>query len=110
MTETENIKQYIGTSRLIMLSVLVTGVILAILINDVIQTIFNAASLLFILAPVYICLGFGWLKKSHRLDWMMGLSILISTIVYIMMFIRGDFTDMIDPGRGETGCYGPVVA
>ena len=51
--------------------------------------------MLFILAPLYICLGFGWINNTLQLDRMMSLSILISVFVYIVMFIRGDLANMI---------------
>jgi len=87
--------QYIKNSRMILLLVLFTGSIMALLIYDVIQTILSAASLLFILAPVYISLGFGWLKNSPEYDRMVGFSMLISVVVYIVMLLRGDLEQMI---------------
>jgi len=49
--------------------------------TSVIQAIFSAASLLFILAPLYVAIGFGWRDRAMKLDVMMSLSILISVCV-----------------------------
>ena len=60
-----------------------------------IETVFSASSLLFILAPLYVAVGFGWLKKTARLDAMVSISMLVSACVYLVMFLRGDFANML---------------
>jgi len=91
----ENLKHYIKINRLVMLSVLLLSVLMAIVISDIIQTIFSAASLLFILSPIYIALGFGWFKHTPQLDRLLSFSIVISLVVYISLFVHGDFENMI---------------
>lgn len=86
---------YIRVTRIIMLFTLISMSVLALMISDVIQFLFNAASLLFILAPVYFTVGLGWFKRSKKLDAFISLSMIISTVVYITMFVRGDLDNMI---------------
>ena len=86
---------YIQFSRFIILGALIISSIFAITISNVIQTIFSAASLLFILVPLYVAVGFGWLAKTKRLDAMVSISMLISVCVYLMLYVRGDFATML---------------
>jgi Na+/proline symporter len=39
--------------------------------------------------------GFGWLKKTARLDAMVSISMLVSACVYLVMYLRGDFANML---------------
>jgi SSS family solute:Na+ symporter len=88
-------KNYIRISRVLMVGALILMSALALTISDVIQFLFNAASLLFVLTPIYIALGLGWFKASKRLDIMITISILVSVFVYGAMFMRGDLENMI---------------
>ena len=54
-----------------------------------------AASFLFILVPLYVAVGFGWLTKTKRIDAMISISMLISLCVYLVMYLRGDFANML---------------
>ena len=92
---TEDPEKYIRVSRFTMLGTLVASGIFALTISSVIQTIFHAASFLFILAPLYIAVGFGWLARTGRIDAMMSLSMLFSLCVYLVMYLRGDFANML---------------
>jgi SSS family solute:Na+ symporter len=80
---TDNPKKYIRFSRFTMLGTLIVSSIFALTINNVIQTIFSAGSLLFILAPLYVAVGFGWLAKTKRSDAMVSISMLLSVCVYL---------------------------
>ena len=92
---TEDPKKYIRISRFTMLGTLVASGIFALTISNVIQTIFDAASFLFILVPLYVAVGFGWLTKSKRIDAMISISMLISLCLYLVMYLRGDFANML---------------
>jgi Na+/proline symporter len=92
---TDNPKKYIRFSRFTMLGTLIVSSIFALTINNVIQTIFSAGSLLFILAPLYVAVGFGWLAKTKRSDAMVSISMLLSVCVYLVMYLRGDFANML---------------
>ena len=92
---TDNPKKYIRFSRFTMLGTLIVSSIFALTINNVIQTIFSAGSLLFILAPLYVAVGFGWLSKTKRSDAIVSISMLISVCVYLAMYLRGDFANML---------------
>jgi SSS family solute:Na+ symporter len=91
----DNPGKYIRFSRFIILGALIVSSIFAITISNVIQTIFSAGSLLFILAPLYVAVGFGWLNKTRRLDIIVSISMLISVCVYLVMYVRGDFATML---------------
>ena len=92
---TNSSEKYIRVSRFIMLGTLTVSSVFALTINNVIETVFSASSLLFILAPLYVAVGFGWLNKTARLDAMVSISMLVSACVYLVMFLRGDFADMM---------------
>ena len=49
-----------------MLGVLIVSSVFAIAINSIIETIFSAITLLFILAPIYVAVGFGWVKTARN--------------------------------------------
>jgi SSS family solute:Na+ symporter len=92
---TDSPQKYIRVSRFIMLGTLAVSSVFALTINNVIETVFSASSLLFILAPLYVAVGFGWLKKTARLDAMVSISMLVSACVYLVMYLRGDFANML---------------
>ena len=78
-----------------MLGVLIVSSAFAITINSIIEMIFSAITLLFILAPIYVAVGFGWVKNGRKFDVIVSVSILISVCVYLVMYARGDFTNML---------------
>ncbi len=93
--KTKNRTSYIRSTRIIMLVALVSMSVVALTISDVIQFLLSASSLVFILSPIYVAVGFGWFKQSKKLDIFTTLSMGVSTIVYVTMFIRGDLENMI---------------
>ncbi len=87
---------YIKLSRIVMVFILAFMSVLAVTISDVILFAFNAMSLLYILAPVYILSATGILKnKSRMIDYLITISISISCLVYIYMFVNNYFAEMI---------------
>ncbi len=87
--------QYVRLSKMLMIGVLIVGSLLALTASDVVQFLFNASALMFILTPVYLSIGFGWFKQSELLDKLISLSVIISVAVYLYMFLNGYFEDMI---------------
>jgi Na+/proline symporter len=94
-TLTEKREDYVHITRICLLVVLAIGALLATYIGNVIKYLFDAASLLFILTPIYVMAGFGWFKKSPKIDLWCALSTVLSVIVYIYMFKAGYFADLI---------------
>ncbi len=89
---TEKREQYVLTSRIIMLVTLVGMAIVAMTITDVIQFLFDTASLLFILTPVYVAVAFGLPHHKHRrTDVMMTLATVISALFYLFLFVNEYF-------------------
>ncbi len=91
---TENRDAYIKFSKIVMILILVCMSVLALTISDVIQFLFSAAGMLFILTPVYVFLGFGFYKKSRLMDALISISLVISIVVYIYLFVNGAFEQM----------------
>ncbi len=93
-------ERYIRFSQIIFVMILTTMSILALMISDVIQFMFNAISLITILAPVHLLVGFRLLQKAPRLDILIAGSVIASAIVYLVMFYLGymeDFMMMLVP-------------
>ena len=86
---------YIRISKLIMATVLIVAASLALTISDVIQFLFKGASLMFILVPLYLLVGFGRNTGHKKLDTRLSVAVAISVAVYVILFARGDFTNMI---------------
>jgi len=92
---TEKRGDYVRLTRICLLVVLTVGALLATSIGDVVKYLFDAASLLFILAPIYVMAGLGWLKKCEKLDLFFAVSTVVSVGLYIYMFKEGYFSDLI---------------
>lgn len=92
---TEKRGGYVRLTRVAIIVVLTLSAILATTIGDVIKYIFDAVSLLFVLAPLYVLAGLGYLKKSARLDSMIAISLIVSAAIYIYMFTNNHFQDLI---------------
>lgn len=89
---TERREQYVLLSRIVMVVILIAMSVLALTISDVIQFLFNASSLLFILAPVYLAVALGLPHRKHReTDVLITLSVVASTIIYLFLFVNGYF-------------------
>lgn len=87
---------YIKFSRIVMILSLIAMSILALSISDIIMFLFDAASLLFVLAPVYLYTAFGYPKKrTRKMDSMISISIFLSVLIYLYLFTQNAFEDMI---------------
>lgn len=87
---------YIKLSRVVMIFILIFMSIVALTISDIIVFLFDAISLLYILSPVYIVSVLGLMKsKSRKLDYLITSSVVLSTAVFIYMFINNMFAEMI---------------
>lgn len=93
-TVTNTREKYVKFSQIIMLLILAGMSAMALSIGDVVQFLFSAASLMFVMAPVYVLTAFGYPKKKrHKTDTMVAVSVAISCIVYIYMFSHSYFED-----------------
>lgn len=92
----ESRDNYILISRAIMIFVLLFMGICALAISDVILFAFDALSLLYILAPVYIVSVLNLVKNKNRsTDFYITFATILSCLVYLYMFMQGYFADMI---------------
>lgn len=92
---TEKRGGYVKLTRIAIILVLALSAFMATTIGDVIKYIFDAVSLLFVLAPLYVLAGMGYLRKSARLDSMIAISLIVSTSIYIYMFTHNHFQELI---------------
>lgn len=89
-------ENYVKFSRMIILLTLVGMSIFTLTISDVLVFAFSAASLLFILAPIYLFTALGLPRFNNTsTDMLISLSIAISSTVYLYMFFHGYFKDAI---------------
>ncbi|MGQ0527517.1 MAG: sodium:solute symporter family protein [Alphaproteobacteria bacterium] len=86
--------RYIKLMRLLMPGILASMSIVAIGIGDVVQFLFNAASLLFLVAPIYVAAVLGKIC-SRKMDKMLAFFTTISIACYIYMFASGAFENLI---------------
>lgn len=86
---------YIRYSQIIMMVLMVATSIVALLIADVIKFLFGAASLMYILGPIYLFTGLGWFRRNRRTDILISIAVILSTALYIFMFSRGYFEKTI---------------
>ena len=92
---TEKRGGYVKLTRIAIILVLALSAFMATTIGDVIKYIFDAVSLLFVLAPLYVLAGMGYLRKSARLDSMIAISLIVSASIYIYMFTHNHFQELI---------------
>ncbi|MCB9989094.1 MAG: hypothetical protein H6868_07155 [Rhodospirillales bacterium] len=93
---TEKREQYVLMSRVVMIVILIGMAIVAMTITDVIQFLFNTASALFILAPLYVLVAFGLPHRRHRsTDVMITLATVVSLLFYLFLFVNGYFDKYI---------------
>ena len=90
-------ERFFKTTRLMMLFILALMSFIAMHISDLIQFLFDSASLLFILAPLYVVavLSADTSIVSKRRDYAASLSIITSCAVYIYLFVTGAFSNML---------------
>ncbi len=89
-------KNYIRFSQVVIILTLIGMSVLALTISDVIMFAFDAASLLFILSPVYLYAAFGLPKVTKRkTDALVSIGVVTSSIIYFYMFTHDMFEDLL---------------
>ena len=82
-------KEYIRLSKII----LVTGVtiisVISLMVNDIVQALFEAGSLLFTLIPLYLLCALDLFDPSKKLDKMITGSLILSVGLYLTLFMSG---------------------
>ena len=90
---------YIRFSQIVMLLVLISMSIVALTIEDVIMFVFEAASLLYVLAPVYLFAAIGMPKlKNRQTDAYTTIAVILSAVLYLYMFRHNMFSDLLLTG------------
>ncbi|QEP43090.1 hypothetical protein D5085_08170 [Ectothiorhodospiraceae bacterium BW-2] len=83
---------YVNFSQKVMLLTLVAMSLVTLTISDLLLFAFSAASLLFILSPLYLFTVFNLPKvRNDKTDRLMTLAIAMSAIIYLYMFSAGHF-------------------
>lgn len=87
---------YIRFSQITIIIVLIASSVVALSIEDVILSLFDAVSLLYVLAPVYLYAALGRPKlKNRKTDTLVTLAVAGSGMIYLYMFTNGMFEDLI---------------
>lgn len=92
---TEKRDTYIKLSKIVMIVAMVVMGFIAMSIGDIIQFLWDATSLVFILAPIFVFSGFGWFKSSQSTDLYLTANIIVCIAIYIYMFTNGMLNDML---------------
>lgn len=87
--------EYVRLSRFIVTFLLIVMALLSLSITDVIKFLFDSASLLFVMAPVFLGVVTGIIEKSKCLDRLIAISVSCGATVYIIMFVNGAFESLI---------------
>lgn len=88
------ISSYIRMSRFVSITFLVMAAIMSLYITDIIKLLFDASSFLFIMAPVFLLAIAGLVEFSRKLDILLSLSMLVSAILYVYLFVEGYFSNL----------------
>ncbi len=100
-------KKYIYLSKVVMISMLALTALASFFIEDIVYYLFGASSVMMILSPLFIATGTGWLKdKSKRLDLYLTISMILSFIISLYVFLSGQmetFAMMMIPATICTG-------
>ncbi len=89
-------ESYVRFSQIVIVLILAGMSAIALTISDVIVFAINAASLLFVLAPVYLYAAFNYPKtKNRKTDALVSIGVALNTIFYIYMFIGGAFENLL---------------
>ncbi len=89
-------KQYIRWSKIIMGTLLAVTSVAALYIGNLVQLIFAMMSLVYILAPIFVVTGMGWIKKSNKIDRAIAISTVINIGIYAYMFVNDMFAQFIN--------------
>ncbi len=91
----ENRMSYVKISKGLIAFLLAGTAIISLTITDVIQFLFDAVSLIYVIVPVLLFAIFGWIKPSVKQDIFLTASILVAACVYIYMFSTGGFVNLL---------------
>lgn len=93
--ESEAGTRFVRASRIVVIVLLGVLTLIATTIGDIIQFLFSAVTLGTVLAPILFIYTFWKTKKSDGVDKAITATLAIATVVYIVMFVRGDFADVL---------------
>ena len=86
---------YIKFSQIVRIFVLASMSRLALSNSDVIAFVLDMASLLFVLAPVYVCAAFGLPKvKNRKTDALVASGVATSALIFMALFVQGAYEDL----------------
>ena len=88
-------EHYIRVSRALITFLLIGTVFVSLAISDVIQFLFDAVSLVYVIVPLMVFSIFGWLERNEKQDLYLTFSILIAASVYVYMFLSGGFVNLL---------------
>jgi SSS family solute:Na+ symporter len=80
--------RYKHWARMCLIGSLSFTTLIALTISDLIQFLFDAVSLLYVLAPIFVFAGLGWIKKSTMADRLITIIAGISSAVFVWLFVN----------------------
>jgi SSS family solute:Na+ symporter len=92
---TERSEKYVRLSRKVITGILIVTPVISLTINDVIQFLFDAVGLIFVISPVLIMAMLGWTRGSKKQDIYLAVSILLSAFLYATMFVNEQFPTVL---------------
>ncbi len=80
--------RYIRWARIFLVSALCFTTLIALTISNIIQFLFDAVSLLYVLAPVFMFAALGWFKRTVLVDRLVTMTIFVSSGFFVWLFVN----------------------
>ena len=91
----DNRDRFIFLARILIVGLLVAASVGALFIGDVVKFLFDMIGFLYVVGPVFVAAGFGWIKPSKWSDIAIAFSVLVGFAVYGYGFWTNMFEDML---------------
>lgn len=88
-------KQYIQFSRGLIGFLLAGTAIVSMAVTDVIQFLFDAVSLVYVIAPLLVAAIFGWAKPIPKQDMYLTASLIVAASVHVYLFLNEGFVNLL---------------
>lgn len=77
---------YVRWARVTLIGSMLFTTLIALTISDVVQFLFEAIGLLYVLGPVFVFAGLGWFKRSTLADRLVAIVIAVSSAIFVWLF------------------------
>lgn len=92
---TDTRDKYVKMTRLTLIVIMVAATLISFVIENAVKYMFDAMSMMYILSPIYLMAGLGWLRRHKRLDIFCAAATILSALLWGYMFAAQYFADLI---------------